>query len=85
MTDIDAAIKASMKAYDAVKVKHLNLSDAMDELSTLECPSFKNRVVLLVGPTGVGKSALVESLSRQFSPATIRKCWRIRHSSPSSS
>lgn len=62
MTDIDAAIKASMKAYDAVKVKHLNLSDAMDELSNLECPSFKNRVVLLVGPTGVGKSALVEKL-----------------------
>jgi energy-coupling factor transporter ATP-binding protein EcfA2 len=60
MTYTDTDIKAAMQAYDAVKVKHLNLTTAMNELSTLECPSFKNRVVLLVGPTGVGKSALVE-------------------------
>lgn len=54
-------------AYFAKEViaDHPELNRALDELDWKACPMFDRRLILLVGPSGVGKTALLQMLVRR--------------------
>lgn len=54
-------------AYFAQEViaNHPELSRALDELDRKAYPMFERRLILLIGPTGVGKTALLRKLVRR--------------------
>ena len=48
------------KEFDEAKIKHPKLLKALKDVERLSAPYSGTNVILLVGPTGAGKSTLIE-------------------------
>jgi predicted amidophosphoribosyltransferase len=59
-----AQMEAHLKAFDKVKVKHPKINDAFAKAHRMIGPYTGADIGMIVGPTGVGKTAMINLLAR---------------------
>ena len=52
--------------FDRVWLKHPRVDQTLDQLTIHTASSSGKSIILLIGPTGVGKSTLIQTLEEQF-------------------
>ena len=66
----DEAIHLSDKEktvyFDRVRLSHPRITQTLDKMARLTAPTSGKNIVLLIGPTGVGKSTLVSTLGERL-------------------
>lgn len=69
-----AVTHPEVQQFDAARTKHPHYSDTFKRTWTLATQGRASRVVIVAGPTGVGKSTLGASLLQQARKATQDEC-----------
>jgi hypothetical protein len=55
-----------LRYFKDIVVRHPKMEQAVDDVMTLSAPSTGTDILLLIGPTGVGKSASTETVRRKY-------------------
>ncbi|WP_460837657.1 ATP-binding protein [Noviherbaspirillum agri] len=64
--NLSAEELAIVEAFAKKRVMHLKLRELIEEMSFIELPSYKGKVIVLVGPAGSGKSTALSYFFRLF-------------------
>lgn len=54
-----------LQYFKEVVVRHPRMEEAVDDVMTLSSPNTGTDIILMIGPTGVGKSASIETIQRR--------------------
>jgi hypothetical protein len=63
---LDLAKEQRLQYFKSVVIRHPRMDEALDEVMMLAAPNTGTDIILLIGPTGVGKSATIELTERRF-------------------
>ena len=58
-------VPASAEALLSLRIRHTRIRQVVDELNTLIYPGSQDSILLVIGPTGVGKSTLARYMDEQ--------------------
>ena len=63
---LDLSIEKKLEYFSRIIARHPNINSALDDLLTLTAPATGTDIVLLVGPSGVGKSETVATARKRL-------------------
>jgi hypothetical protein len=58
-----------LKYFHEVVVRHPRMEEAVDDAMMLSAPNTGTDIILMIGPTGAGKSASIQTIRRKFADA----------------
>lgn len=63
---LDLPRDKKLQYYKEVVIRHPRMEEALQDVMTLSAPNTGTDIILLIGPTGVGKSATIQTVERKF-------------------
>lgn len=63
---LDSDRDDKLRYFSDMIVRHPRMERAVDDVVTLSAPNTGTDIILLIGPTGVGKSASIETVRRKY-------------------
>jgi hypothetical protein len=68
-------VSASAESLLSLRIKHTRIKQVIDELNTLIYPGSQDSILLVIGPTGVGKSTLAKYMvEHDMEKASLEMC-----------
>lgn len=64
-------IEEKINSFKKIKIIHPKMKEVMQKLYTLIDHPIENEIVMVLGPSGVGKSTLIQSLKREIIEASL--------------